>query len=137
VTFTSEARDGRDGFRFQATGTVTKLIGGIVPGFASDSLAVSPAIAGLQAVASPPGDRTRVSALNGPCPDRWTMGSRGYPSAYPNRPPAERVTTPAAIANLSELIAVTIRTRERGRLQLMTRRPACRSVRPAAEPTAN
>jgi site-specific DNA recombinase len=34
-------------FRFQATGTVTKLIGGTVPGFANDS--------GLQAVASPRG----------------------------------------------------------------------------------
>ena len=31
VTFTPESRDGRDGFSFQATGTVTKLISGVVP----------------------------------------------------------------------------------------------------------
>ncbi len=31
-TFSPESREGRSGFRFQATGTVAKLVGGIVPG---------------------------------------------------------------------------------------------------------
>ncbi len=45
LTFTPEARDGRRGFRFQATGSVAKLIAGLVPGeFQS-----------LRAVASPTG----------------------------------------------------------------------------------
>ena len=32
LTFTPEDRDGRRGFRFQAIGTVEKLIAGLVPG---------------------------------------------------------------------------------------------------------
>ncbi len=32
ITFAPEDRDGRRGFRFQATGTVEKLISGVVPG---------------------------------------------------------------------------------------------------------
>lgn len=32
LTFTPESRDGRDGFRFMATGNVAKLIAGVVPG---------------------------------------------------------------------------------------------------------
>ena len=42
ITFTPEVRDGEPGFRFQATGTVEKLVSGLVPGFS-------------QAVASPTG----------------------------------------------------------------------------------
>jgi len=33
ATFTPMDRDGRQGFRFEATGTVEKLIAGAVPGF--------------------------------------------------------------------------------------------------------
>ena len=32
ITFTPEDRDGRCGFRFVSTGTVEKLVGGLVPG---------------------------------------------------------------------------------------------------------
>ncbi len=42
LTFTPEDRDGRRGFRFRATGTVEKLVAGVVPG-------------SLQAVVSPTG----------------------------------------------------------------------------------
>lgn len=45
LTFTPESRDGRDGFRFMATGNVAKLIAGVVPGELSY----------LHTVASPPG----------------------------------------------------------------------------------
>lgn len=44
LTIAPESRDGRDGFRFRATGSVAKLIAGVVPG---DSY--------LQGMASPPG----------------------------------------------------------------------------------
>ncbi len=32
ITFAPEDKDGRRGFRFQATGTVEKIIAGVVPG---------------------------------------------------------------------------------------------------------
>ena len=44
-TFTPESQDGRRGFRFQATGTLAKLVAGVVPGELST----------LQTVASPTG----------------------------------------------------------------------------------
>ena len=45
LTFVPERQNGRQGFRFQATGTVDKLIAGVVPG----------ALSTLQTVASPTG----------------------------------------------------------------------------------
>ncbi len=45
MTFTPESQNGRRGFRFQATGTIEKLVAGLVPGQVST----------LQTVASPTG----------------------------------------------------------------------------------
>ena len=39
----------------------------------------------------PIGNRTRVSALKGPRPDRWTMGTLGEPLSVPQR--MERLRT--------------------------------------------
>lgn len=53
LTFTPESRDGRDGFRFMATGNVAKLIAGVVPGELSY----------LHVVASPPGIANTYSTV--------------------------------------------------------------------------